>query len=178
MNLVKIISTELENFGNNLKRRIIKLLRYGTSDFQTTFEAAPYGLDSNPIKDTVGVYADTGDKGSAVIIGYLNKKQLADVGEFRTYSTDKEGNLKFYTWIKNNGTMELGGNTKNLARFQELEQAFNQLKDDFNKLVQAYNSHKHIGVTAGNSVSGITQQIATQSQADISGAKIDEIKTL
>lgn len=178
MNLVKIISTELENFGNNLKRRIVKLLRYGTSDFQTTFEAAPYGVDSNPIKDTVGVYADTGDKGSAVIVGYLNKKQLADVGEFRIYSTDKEGNVKFYAWLKNNGTMELGGNTKNLVRFQELEQAFNQLKSDFNKLVQAYNSHTHMGVTAGNAVSGTTMQVGSASQADMSAAKINEIKTL
>jgi len=49
-------------------------------------------------------------------------------GEFRTYSTDKDGVEKFYTWLKNDGTYEVGGNDDFLVRYNELAAGFNQLK--------------------------------------------------
>jgi hypothetical protein len=172
----RVISTAIDS----LSRRVIKFLGFGKDDVQTALESYPYGVDSNPIKNMVAVYSPTSIKGKGVIIGYLNVKQLANVGEFRTFSTDANGNLKFYTWLKNDGTMELGGSTKNLARYQELEVAFNELKGDHNDLVNAFNAHMH--ATAGSGPpslptpgSGIP---ALPSTADITGSKIDEIKTL
>ena len=61
---------------------------------QTSIEAMPYGVDSNPIKDMVAVYSETTGKGETVIIGYLNKNLKAEVGEFRTFSTDSNGGRK------------------------------------------------------------------------------------
>ena len=174
MNLVKVISTE----ADSLKRRVVKFLRYGKNDVQTSVAAEPFGIDSNPIKDMVAVYGETSEKGKTVIVGYLNKNQLAGIGELRTYSTDNKGGEKFYTWLKNDGTYEVGGDSKNMVRYQELESAFNQLKTDFNNLVTKFNTHTHVGVIAGGGTSGTTATPATSSSADISGAKIEEIKCL
>lgn len=176
MNFVKVISTELDS----LQRRVIKILRFGKGDFQTPDQIAPHGIDSNPVKDMIAIYAPTEQKGEAVIIGYLNKNMLAAVGETRLYSTDADGALKIYAWLKNDGTMELGGNAKHLARFEELKSGYDQLKTDLNNLITAFNSHMH--ATAGTGPpspptpgAGIP---ATASTASIDAAKIDEIKTL
>ena len=59
MNLVKVISSEIDN----TKRRIVKFLRYGKSDVQTSFEAMPFGIDSSPTKDMIAIYAPTGENG-------------------------------------------------------------------------------------------------------------------
>ena len=165
MNLVKVISTEFDN----AKKRIVKVLRFGKSDAQTPFETSPYGVDSNPVKGMVAVYAATGIKGKAVLIGYLNKNQLADVGETRLFSTDANGELKFYTWLKNDGTLELGGNANNLVKYTPLNTAAAQLALDINAEL--------VKIAAGVAAGGGSYTPATIS-IDISGAKIDEIKTL
>jgi hypothetical protein len=163
--IVKVFSTEVDN----LKRRVVKFLRYGSSDFQTSLEAGPFGFDSNPIKDMVAIYAESGTKGKTLIVGYLNKNQVANVGEVRLYSTDENGQQKMYAWLKNDGTMELGGDSDHLVRFSKLEEGFNKLRDDFNTFAQAY--------TPGGPSSVGTPPTIMQSQASIADAKINEIKT-
>jgi hypothetical protein len=171
--LVKTISTEIRNL-----KRFIKFYKTGRSNVQTAQEAGPYGDDSNPIKDMVAVFADTSTKGKKVIIGYVNKNQLAGVGEKRIFSTDADGELQAYIWLKNDGAILLGGEGKNLVRYQELETGFNALKDKVNALISKYNAHVHSGVTTGGGSSGPTPSSETSSSASISGAKIEEIKTL
>lgn len=174
MDITKTISTQLDS----LKNRVVKVLRFGKTDTRTAKEAAPYGTDSNPIKGMRAVYAQTSNKKDRVIVGYLNKNQLADVGEHRTYSTDEDGNLKFWVWQKNDGTLELGGNAKHLARFEELKDGFDQLKSDHNALLQEFKAHTHPGVTVGAGVTGIPVSTSTASTASIDDSKIEEIKTL
>ena len=176
MNFVKIISTELDK----ISRRVIKFLRYGKGDVQTAHQVAPHGIDSNPVKDMVAIFGETGQKGETVIVGYLNKNVLAAAGETRIYATDADGALKIYAWLKNDGTMELGGNAKHLARFEELKTGFDQIKTDLNNLITAFNAHMH--ATAGTGPpspptpgAGIP---ATASTASIDSSKINEIKTL
>ncbi len=68
------------------------------------------------------------------------------------------------------------------VRFNELETAFNELKDDFNTFVNnVHNSsvvpHTHPGVTAGGSSTGAATIVTgTQSTADITPAKVEEIE--
>lgn len=171
--LVKTISTRVIDAV-----RLIKFLGKGTSDVREREQVLPYGFDSNPIKGIVALYAETTVKGKSVIVGYLNKNQLADIGENRIFSTDENGNQKFYIWLKNNGTCEIGGNAKHMVRFEELETGFNQLKTDFNNLVTTFNSHVHAGVTPGSGSTAVSPTPATTTTADISGSKINEIKTL
>lgn len=173
LNITKVISTSFDD----LQRRIIKVLRKGKSDVQTPIEASPFGIDSNPIKDMIAVYGQTEEKGKTVIIGYIDKNKLAASGETRLYSIDNNGNLKTYVWLKNDGTMEIGGNTKHMVRYEELQTAFNQLKQDLNTFITIFNSHTHTGVTIGVGSTSTTTTPGTTSSADISPAKIDNIKT-
>lgn len=173
LNITKVISTSFDD----LQRRIIKVLRKGKSDVQTPIEASPFGIDSNPIKDMIAVYGQTEEKGKTVIIGYIDKNKLAASGETRLYSIDNNGNLKTYVWLKNDGTMEIGGNTKHMVRYEELQTAFNQLKQDLNTFITIFNSHTHTGVTIGVGSTSTTTTPGTSSSADISPAKIDNIKT-
>jgi hypothetical protein len=178
MTAVKVISTAIESGV-----RFIKYLRFGRSDVQESREAMPWGIDSNPIENAVAIYAPTGEKGKAVIIGYINRQQLADVGENRIYSTDSSGEESFYLHFKNDGTAEFGGDADFLARFNELKAGFDELKSDFNSLVTAYNSHIHIttatvGATPTPGVISPTTSTGSTSTASIDAAKINEIKTL
>ena len=176
MNFVKVISTRLKES----KGRWIKVLRMGKSDVQESVEVGPFGNDSNPLKDFVAVYSPTGEIGKTAIIGYINRNQLSEPGENRSYSLKSDGSLSFYTWMKNNGTMEIGGDTDFMVRFSELETGFNELKSDHNSLVHKWNTFAAAYVPGGPSVVGLppTALTDTASTADISGAKIEEIKTI
>lgn len=171
MTTTKVISTALDSI-NRLK---VKILRLGKSDVQDVLEISPYGTDTNPIKDMVAVYSPTSEKGKSIIIGYINKDRLAAPGEVRHFSTDADGALKFYTWLKANGTLELGGSTNNLATHQGLKTGFDQLKTDLNNFIAVFNAHFH-ATPSGNASPTLTPGIV--SAASIDGAKIDEIKTL
>jgi hypothetical protein len=175
LTLVNIISAEIKD-----AIRSVKFLRYGKKDFQTSFQATPPGIDSHPVKDMIAIYSPTDERGETVVIGYINKNQLAAIGETRIFSTNDVGELQTFIWLKNDGTIRIGGDAKNMVRFQELESGFNQLKTDLNNLISAFNAHMH--PTAGTGPpsppspgSGIP---AVASNASIEDAKIDEIKTL
>lgn len=175
MDAIKVISTAISE-----AKKLIKFERRGKSDIREKLEASPYGLDSNPIKDTRGVFTETTLSGQGVVVGYVNTNQKSDVGEFRTYATDSNGNEVFYSWMKNDGTMEIGGDADNMVRFSELKTAFDQLKNDFDSLVNTYNGHDHIVPQApsGSTTSAPPLSQGSGTTADIDPAKIDEIKTL
>lgn len=162
--LVKILATA----ANSLGQLIPKFLRYGKDDVQTALQSAPYGVDSNPVKGMVAVYAPTTNNGRKVIIGYINQS-LAAVGETRLFSTDADGALKFYTWLKNDGTLELGGATNNLVKFTALSTALNNqdtlINAELAKIASA------LALVGGSYLPGTVT-------TDISNSKINEIKTI
>lgn len=164
MNITIIDST----FFDSVKRRIVKVLRFGKTDVNTGYEVSPFGFDGNPLSDMRAIFADTNRSGRRVIIGYINKNQLAQPGESRLFSVDSNGNLKTFIWLKNDGSIELGGTNDNLVRFSKLEEAFNELQGKFNTFAQAY--------TPGSPASVGTPPFIEQSNSDISEAKIDNLK--
>src|SRR5687767_2696330 len=105
LQLIKIISTELDK----VNRRVAKFLRYGKNDTQTALQAGPYGVDSNPIRDMIAVYAPTSEKGDTVVIGYINKNQLAEPGEYRIFSTNVDGQVQASVHLKANGVIVITG---------------------------------------------------------------------
>ena len=165
MNLTRVISTAFDS----VLRRIVKVRRYGKDDTQTAIEGSPYGTDSNPIAGMIAIYAPTSDKGKKVIIGYVNISQLAAVGEHRIFSTDTDGELKFYVWLKNDGTCQMGGTAHNLVRYTPLNQGLQDLKT----ALQA----ELFAIAAGIATGGGSYTPGTLT-VDIAGSKIDEIKTL
>ena len=175
INLTKIISTEFDN----LKRRIPKFLRFGKSDIQTAIEASQYGIDSNPVKDMVAIYAETGEKGKPIILGYLNKNQKAEVGEIRIYATDNSGTEKFYIHLKKGGEVEIGGDTNFAVKYNELKQELDKLKQSHNQLAILFNTHTQtVSATPSGLFAGPPTVTAQQNQSDFSKAKNDKIKTI
>lgn len=160
--LSKVIST----VADSLSRLSVKVYRLGLSDVREAIQAAPYGTDSVPIKDMVAVFASTGEKGKDVIIGYLNKSKVAELGEYRIFSTGSTGQIKVYIHLKNDGTAEFNGTGDFLVKYNELKSGFDQLKDDFN----AFLTHVH-----GGSGSPPAPPV-TPSIANISGSKIEWAK--
>ena len=175
MNLVKVISTE----ANKISQLLVKVSRLGRGDTQTPVQASPYGLDSNPIKDMMAVYDSNGTDGGTVIIGYLNKNSLAKPGEFRTFATDANGNLKFYTWMKDDGTMEIGGNTNFAVKYNELLLEYNKTKAYITTLKSAT---RNLAVVLDAIVPGTSLAfdaiMSTAQLGDFTQAKNDKIKTI
>lgn len=161
---------------------IVKVKVMSDQDVQTADQALPYGLDSNPIKDVLAVFHQTSVRADSVIGGYIQENSKAAPGEFRTYSTDGEGVEKFYTWIKADGTMEIGGSVDNLVRYSKLKIAFDELKADHNELAAKWDAFCSAYVPGSPSSVGLPASLASSavgaSSADIAPAKIDEIKTL
>ena len=178
--MIRTAKTESTIIGSaaELGRRFVKFLGLGRSDIRTARQAAPYGVDSNPIAGMVAIYAPTATKGSTVVLGYLNVDAVAAVGEYRTYSTDADGVIKFFIHQKNDGTCEIGGDADNMVRYSKMADAFNELNNKFNAHVSSYNAHTHPGVTPGPGITAPSATPAQPSTANIALARIAEIKTL
>jgi hypothetical protein len=159
-NIVKVISSAYQN-----AKLFVKFLRYGNDDVQNNHQFASFGIDSNPIKDLVAIYIETGVKGESAIIGYINPSQIAAVGETRIYSTNADGVVQMFIHLKNDGTAELNGTGNFLVKFNELQTAFNELKT-------AFNTHTHVG-----NLGAPTATALPQSAADIAAAKHTDFKT-
>lgn len=168
--LIKVISTRLD-----AAVRFVKFYYRGKSDVRDVQEFSPFGIDGNPLKDMVAICVQTGQDGKSFVIGYLNKNQMAAAGELRLYSLDADGKQKTYQWFKADGTIEIMGDSDNMVRYSKLESAFNELKGDFNTLVTKYNAHTH---PIGSPSTGPPSVTGSPSTADITPAKIKEIKTL
>lgn len=114
--ITKVISATIDS-----GKRIIKILGFGKSDVQTSNEAVAFGIDSNPIKDMVAVQMETSQRGKTVIVGYINKNQIADSGELRLYSLNASGSEQATVYLKKDGVLELNGNIDNAVKFIPLD---------------------------------------------------------
>lgn len=175
MQIVEVISTAFDS----VKRRIVKVRRRGKDDIQTAKEYSPFGVDSNAPAGMRAIFAETGVKGKTALIGYLNLDKLAEVGETRLYSIKSDKTLSTFIWLKDDGTMQIGGDDDNMVRFSELKTGFDQLRGDFNTFITAFNTHVHATAPAGpvSPPTGVGLP-ASQSSASIDDSKIDEIKTI
>ncbi len=123
------------------------------------------------------IYAETASDELPIIIGYINTHAMAAEGEKRLFSlkkvTAEDGKISyqesFYTWHKNDGTYELGGNVDNAVRYAKLNAA---LQSEVNKI----NAELTKIQTAIGSVGGTYTRLPVS--VDITQAKINEIKTL
>ena len=175
MNIVGTVDgVELKN-----QERKIKVVIGGTSDVRETDDCGTPGIDASPIRGMKAIYADTQVEGEEVIIGYIIDNQEVAPGEIKIFSQDDNGQMKFYAHLRKDGTCHFGGNQDNMVRYSALESAFNQLKSDFNDLVSKFNSHTHVlTLSSGTGTAAPTAAPGTPSASDITGAKIEQIKTL
>lgn len=166
----------------------VKILLYGKSDVRTAQPIFPFGFDSKPVNDLVALYSNTGADGEPVVVGYIYLSDITDIGESRIYSTDSNGNSVFDIILKNDGTCEIGSDADNMVRYRPLASAYNQLKSDHDDTVSKLNAVINLlktwtflpgdGGAALKTAAIATLIDASNSTGDITGAKIDEVKTL
>lgn len=178
MNIVTVDSTS----SQDKQGRQVKFLRNGKSDVLEFPESSPWGIDSRVPAGTVAIYSDTALRGQGALLGYIFPQKLKDlgIGETRIFSTDDKGVLKFDVILRGDGTVEIGGSSDNLVRYSRLEIAYNELNDKFNAHIEKWNAFAAAYVPGGPSAVG-SPPAAVQSSGstgDISGAKIEELKTL
>lgn len=159
-------------------KRIVKTLRLGKSDVQKPIQSAPHGIDSNPVKNAVAIVADTGTDAEKIVIGYVLKDALADIGETHFFATDSDGAEVGRIKMRSDGTVEILGDSDNAVRFSELKTAFDELRTDFNELVTAFNSHTHQYAPGPLTPvpTGPATPSGSPSTSTVDAAKIDEIK--
>lgn len=161
-------------------KRIITSLGWGKFNNTTASQAAPFGVDSVPVKDMIALYAKTSNDAERVIVGYINKWCLADAGEIRIYSTKADGSEGTRVWVQDDGVIEIGGtgakgsNANHLVRWEDLNTALQQLKSDMQSdMVTIFNAHVH---PTPSGVSGATTTPMTQPNIDITSAKTTKLK--
>lgn len=177
MNLASILSSTID-----AGKRLLKFAIKGPKDVQTAGEAMPFGLDSVPVKGIAALVLRTTEDGKIYIAGYLNKNQKSAIGEFRSFATNEDGVEVFYTWMKNDGTMEIGGDQNFAVRFNELKTEFNKLKDDYNDLAQKWTAFASAYAPGSPSTTGtpptLAGQNANQNTSNIDDSKNEKIKTI
>lgn len=167
ISLTKYFSNIIDGTGS----RIMKV--FGINGAGTADHVQPFGMDSCPVQGMDAIYADTANDELPVIIGYINVNQLAAEGEVRHYSMkrNEDGTYSqaFYTWIKRDGTYEIGGVADNLTRYAALNAAhqawITKMEGQLTAIAAA------IAVAGGSYTPG-------DISLDISAAKINEIKCL
>lgn len=103
-------------------KRILKIQEFGT---KTADEVAPFGVDSSPIENMTAIYSTTSNNSESIILGYINKNQLAEAGETRFFSLDSNGALKAFVWLKKDGKLQLNGDAFTAVRFAPLQAGLN-----------------------------------------------------
>lgn len=183
MIISKVIS---KVFQEGLK--LIKVQAKGRSDVRIGYEIAPFGFDGKAPEGYRALICKTESAEDEVIIGYINLKQLESLGdgESRMFSVDANGEVSAFIIMRSDGNIELNGVADNAVRYAELETAFNQLQADhddtvskLNAVIDTLQSWTVVPQDGGAGLQLAAQalQDAVNSTADITPAKIEEIKT-
>lgn len=159
-----ITLSKIKSVSIEAKQRILKVLQYGP---KTANECGPFGLDSSPLENYTAIYAETSNVGESLIIGYIQKTQLANPGEARLFSLDSNGILKAEIFCKANGTILLNGGGFSSVRYENLNNELQKLKNDINtELLKVQTAVATLGGTYANAPLNL----------DLTSAKSDTIK--
>lgn len=126
ISLSKIKSSTIES-----GKRILKVIGIGGSAY-TAKESYPFGFDSVPPEGYTALYSDTSNRDESVIIGYINKSQLAEVGGARMYAVGSFGEVSGFVYVRASGDIELNGSNYSAVRFQELKTQIDLLQTQIN----------------------------------------------
>ena len=166
--------------------RWLKFRRFGRDDVMSAYLGAGFGEDYVPTKGARLIQIPTTNSTENIVISVVKKADATlQEGEKVIYSTDANGAIKAQVYFRADGKVEIRGTnivmldgTDFAVRYSGLESEFNELKGKYNDLVSKWNAFAGAYVPGGPSVVGLppTAQAGTASAADITSAKIDEIK--
>ena len=176
-NLIKISSTKIGQYpGDTTGDSIIATLKGSAEKGETAQVHGQSGIIGNPPKGAKGLRVRIGSLD--IIISSLNYgvSLPANPGETKIYSTDSDGVEKSVINLKDDGTIEINGNTDNAVSYQDLKDALDNFKTSIDSSIAgSITGHTHISngpaVTTAPGVGS-----APSTTIDISGSKIDEVK--
>ena len=159
-----ITLSKLKSVAIEQGQRILKVMQYGP---KTANECGPFGLDSSPLENYTAIYSETANVGESLIIGYIQKNQIAQQGEARLFSLDSKGLLKAEIFCKADGTIILNGGVNSSIRYEPLNTELQKLKNDINtELLKVQTAITMLGGTYANAPLNL----------DLTTAKSDTIK--
>lgn len=172
----RVLSSEIgANKDGDTSVRMLTVELSDGDDIQTVEYYDDGGTDYRPPDGAEVVVIDVSPSHRVAIAVDDLLTPTVNEGEKEIYSTDTAGTSKAATiLLKNDGTIEILDNTDFAVRYSDLETAFNELKSDFNTFIGVFNAHIHPDPVSGNT--GAPTTTGSTSTADITGAKIDEIK--
>ncbi len=134
-----------------------------------------HGVVSRASKKTRGVKIRIG-KLSIVIAAYTyGVEPPENEGALKLYATDADGAEVGSHLLDNDGTHVFNDGTDWAVRYSKLEESFNELQSQHNKLQSAFDLHTHGGVETGDGSTAIPAPSGAESTTDISAAKVEEI---
>ena len=168
--------TDIEKLGRAEGNSVIATAK-GNDERGTDGELyGTHGVVSRASKKTRGVKVRIG-KLSIVVAAYTyGVEPPANEGALKLYATDSDGTEKGSHLLDNDGTHVINNGEDWAVRYTALETAFNELKGQHNKLQAAFDAHTHPGVESGPSSTGMTAASGAESSADITPAKVEEVR--
>lgn len=156
------------NRDGTTPRVMLQVQMTSPDDIQTVELVTPPGYDANPINGSLVYVMEVGTAYKIAIA--VNDGITPDMatGEKRVYSLNDDGAIQAFIKLLKTGIIEINGNADFAVRFTDLETAFNQLKTDFNL-------HTHVYIPGSQSPAPTAVPVP-QTTADMSGAKVDEVK--
>ena len=125
----------------------------GGGDVVTCPHYQPSGMDSQPLPGDYIVLQPGPEKGSFVVVGYLdpNNAGTTAAGETRLYARDADGAITGSLLLKTDGTVHIGEDTAAalIARADKVDAELEKIKT-------AHNTHIHITTaTVGTGSAGV-----------------------
>lgn len=173
---VTIQSTELKQIADG--KKIVQAVITGENGAAGT--AAVYGGHGEASRPVAGTRALRVSLGKLnFVIAAFNSwiEPPTNPGETKLYSTDEDGVEKATHYLDKDGKHTFNNGTNHAAQYEALQTAFNQLKADFNDFINnKFNTHVHGGVSGGSSSTSTATPTGSASAADITPAKVEEIR--
>lgn len=159
-------------------KRFNTIVCFGTDNTNSMqgYNVAPFGFDSVGVQNMQCVFSDTSNNRYPIIVGWLNTSVVAQEGESRMYATDSNGGVVGYVYLKNNGELNLLGDSNWAVKYTEMATAINEMQTKLNALVTLFNAHVHTTVTSLGTPTPPAVS-ASSSTADITQSKNERIKT-
>lgn len=147
--------------SSKIKTYIIGIIESRINERIQTLLYGPSGDDSPPLPEDRCLMIKVDGSGNYIISGILCGSQGAGPGEKKLYSRDSNGDIKATIYLKDDGIIEINGNSDYAVSWTDLNSALQSL------------------------ISGINSALANKSDGsgtpgalslDISGAKVNEVK--
>lgn len=162
-----------------VESELICTVSFGESDDITAIIYGAANQSEYPmIDDEVAVHR-AGTQNTIVTL-YRPTPDDLNVGEVVIYSRDGDGNAEASVKCHDDGRVTINGGGNTLVTFKDLKAGFDQLTDDFNNLITAYNSHIHVttATVGATPTPGDLSPVATSAKSSTASIDACESETV